>query len=355
MNKKILFLIIGSIIVLLVIYILFFKEDKGIYAENDAPIPTRFQTYQNVTAAYQSDNFEVEEIFTAQINSSASPNPIRAYQSVGENIIIDCDARKDDDTKGDAVYIKINKKGLITDSLYIKYTGYWSVLIDGFMVHTDEKDAYFTTWPMDGDTTRHAFVGHNLDLQMSPKALDSQLHKIKQESIYYFIRSYVHDKRYFTATYYYIADKWQVIWQEISGYQSIRDSEDPTRYQNEIYRSGAAGVYLDTAVTLKHFHPKDSIKYFHIIGGGSPATPENNWRGIGFFEIKIDHDIFPFSISDLIIEKESYDGFKTRLYQVHEPKDGVKHVHTNFYQSPYGYVLYAPRAKVLYIIRKKTT
>lgn len=342
-------------IVVLIIYLLFFKEDKGIYAENDAPIPSIYHSYQNVTKAYKSDTFEVEEVFNAKVNSSASPNPIRAYQSVQDNIIIACDARKDEDTKGDAVYFKINKKGIISDSLYVKDTGYWTVLIADFMVHTDEKDAYFTTWPIDGDTTRQLFVEHNNDLQMPEEELRGQLHKIKHKSLYYFVRTYVKGEHYFTATYFYADGRWQVLWQETANYQSIMDSEDPTRYQQEIYRSGEPDVSLDTAVTLKHFHRQDSIKYYHIIGGGASGTVKNEWRGMGFFDTQIGASTFNFSISDLVIERERYDGYKTRLYQVDEPKAAVKHVHTNFYHSPFGFALYAPRAKVLFIIRKKAT
>ncbi|WP_437920043.1 hypothetical protein [Sphingobacterium sp. LRF_L2] len=349
-RKKLFF--IGLIIAGLLIYLFFFREDKGIYENDNTAIPQQYQRYQSITAAYASETFKVDEVCRAKVNSSASSNPIRAYQSVQDQIIIDCNSEIDEDSKSDATYFKINKLGIITDSLHVKYGGYWTVLIDDFMLHTQEKLAYFTTWPMNGNTEHQPFIAYNTDFQMPEKELQIELARIKEESLYYFVRSYVGDHLYTVATYYYDAKGWQILWQKVARYQSESDSESASRYQQEIYRSGEPEPYMDAKVHIEYFHPQDRLKYFHVIGGGTPGFSKVDWRGIGFFRTEIDGEPFLFSISDLVIEKESHDRFRTRLYQVDEPKAAVKHINTNFYHSPFGFALYAPNAKILYVIKK---
>lgn len=327
------------------------KKNSGVYERNDEKIPSPYQAYQPVTPAYQGTDFSIEAICSTNISLSASPNPVKAYESVNDQIIINC-ARGDDETsKGDNQYYKIAGNGTITDSLYVKYSGFWTVLIDSFTVATKESEAYFTSWPLNGDTTRKRFRVYNADFSMPGPELEATWEKARRESQYHFVRAYVNNRVFTRALYYCKGGEWNTLWKKTPGYESERDSESAMRYQNDLYRSGDNDPTLQTDVQLEYFHQQDRIKYYHNIGGGAPATEAVGWRGTGFFKTTIDKKPFHFSIPDLVVEKERSDGFKTRLYGAKEPKSSVVLISTKFYHSPSGFALYAPDASKMYRIK----
>ncbi|AWK06653.1 hypothetical protein HYN56_21440 [Flavobacterium crocinum] len=348
MKKMILFIVIVVFVSVGIWY--FKKKDTGIYEQNSEPIPSIYQTYQPISSAYRNSDFSVKEICSTDISLSASPNPIKAYQSVNGNLIIGCQRGNDDTTKGDKEYYKIDKNGLITDSIYVKYDGFWTVLIEGFMISTKQKEAYYTSWPSDGSTTQNKFQEHNADFAMPDEQLNIAQEKIRKESQYYFIRSYVEGNTFFNAFYYYINKQWNVLWQKTAVYQSEKDSENATRYQKELYYSGIGESNLEKDVELENFHKEDKIKYYHVIGGGAPVTQATGWRGTGFFKTSLGEKSFLFSVSKMVIEKEKFDGFQTRIYNVSEPKASVAAVGSKFYKSPFGFALYAPDARKMYLI-----
>lgn len=352
MKKMLYILLIGS--VALAAFWYFKSRGNGVYETNDEPEPAAYRTYQPIDAAYQRDGLSIVQVCVAEVSESASPNPIRAYQSVNDMTIIDCDAQRDEDTKGDTRYYRIDKEGQLVDSLYVRYDGYWTVLVDGFMLRTKDADAYFSTWPLNGDSSHRPIQAHNADFAMPAAALETAFLQAKTKSQYYFVRTYVSDGQFFSACYYCMDDSWHVLWKQTAQYQSEMDTESAIRYQQHLYESGEPAPYLPADVALQHFHPKEKIKYLHIIGGGSPATPAVGWRGTGFFSTTIADTAFLFRIPDIVIEKERHDGYKTRIYQVPEPLYGVRHINTTFYRSPFGFALYAPDAKHLYLIRRKT-
>lgn len=352
MKKMILFIVVALFVVAGIWY--FKKKDSGIYEKKQEPLPIVYQEYQPISSAYQHAAFSIKEICSTDISLSASPNPIKAYKSVNDNVIIGCQIGNNDANKGDKQYYKIDKNGLITDSLYVKYNGFWTVLIDGFMVSTQKEDAYYTSWPFDGSTTRQKFEEHNTDFVLTNEELNSAQETIRKESQYYFVRSYVDGNNYTTAFYYYLDKQWNVLWQKTAGYQSERDSESAMRYQKELYYSNIGESTLEKEVELQYFHEEDKIQYYHVIGGGAPATQAAGWRGTGFFKTMIGEKPFLFSVPKMVIEKEKYDGYETRIYTVSEPKAAVAPICSKFHTSPFGFALYAPDAKKMYLINSLT-
>ncbi|MFD2969260.1 hypothetical protein [Sphingobacterium bambusae] len=351
--KKILYLLLIGCVALAAFWYVKSK-DTGIYERNEEAEPAAYAMYPPIDTAYQLDGFSVTQVCVAEVNPSASPNPIRVYQSVNEQLIIDCDAQRDEDTKGDTRYYKIDKEGQLVDSLYVSYNGYWTVLVDGFLLSTKEEDAHFRTWPLNGDTTRQPVQVHNADFAMPAAELEAALQEAKENSQYYVVRTYVQEGTFSSACYYCIDDRWHVLWKRHREYQSETDAESAVRYEQELYRSGEPEPYLPADVTLEHVHPQEKIKYFHIIGGGAGGTAVVGWRGTGFFKTTIADSSFRFRMPHLVVEKERHDSYQTRVYQVLEPRSGVQHLNMHFYQSPLGFALYAPDGKHLYLIRRKT-
>lgn len=352
MMKK-MYLAFAIILVLAVAAYYLFKQEKLIVERNKEPLNTAYNQYQQVNESYHSNDFLVEKLCRVTVSGAASPNPIRIFLSVKDQLIIDADARVDDDTKADTRYYKIDKNGSVIDSLYDAYQGYWGQFIDDFMVFTSEKDDYYTTWPVNGDTTKHVIQDVNKSLTWDNDQIEDKIKDVKQNGQYYFFSAFVRDSKYYRKLYFYTEKKWQVLWQKMDEYTNVPDSESASRYRKDAFRTGEGDFELAKNVSLVYFYPEDKIKYYHIIGGGSGGFSEYNWRGKAFFKTTIAGKNFEFMQPNIVLEKEKHDGFKTRLYIVDEPGDAVKIFRAAFYFSPNGFAFYAPNPKELLLIKTK--
>ena len=331
----------------------FFPTEKLILDRNNEALADNFSAFQEINEQYKSDIFEVRLVAQVAVSSAASPNPIRIFSSVNDQLILDCDANVDEDTKFDTRYYKIDKMGTVTDSLYVAYQGYSEQFIEGFMVCTSDKDAYYNTWPLNGDTTRHQVVELNADLSWEDERLDAKVKAVKASAKYYFFSSASKESVWYRQVYFYADQKWYLLWQKTPNYTEVPDEDSGRRYRNVVFRSGEVSFEIPKNVKLLHFHPQEKIKYYHVIGGGAGGFSVYNWRGQGFFETSIASRIFEFMVPKLVVEKEKYNGFKPSLYTVSEPGSSTKLYHPAFYHSQNGFSFYAPEAKVLFLIRIK--
>ncbi|MEH3112301.1 hypothetical protein [Pedobacter terrae] len=344
---------IGIIIIIALGIYIFYPIDKLIIARNDKPLDRKYAAFQEINKHYRSNVFEVSLVAQVVVSSLASPNPIRIFSSVNNQVIIDCDATVDEETKYDNRYYKIDKTGAITDSIYVAGNGYWTQFIDDFMVYTSDKHAYYNTWPLNGDATKRKVIELNADSSWTNEKVEATINKIKTSAKYWFFNSVVNNDVKYRQIYFYADEKWQLLWQKMEGYMNVPDEESSSRYRKDVFRSGEVSFEIPKNVKLLHFHPKEKMKYYHIIGGGDGGFGVYNWRGQGFFETHIAGRNFEFMVPDLVVEKEKHNGYTPHLYQVWEAGSSAELYNPAFYHSPNGFSFYAPNYRQLFLIKAK--
>lgn len=350
---KTMYIIIILVIVAAIVAVFFFKPfEKLIVERNNEPLSSGYAKFREVDENYHSNGFEVKLLCNLPVSSSASPNPIRIFLSVNDQLIVDMDARVDEDTKADTRYFKLDKTGKVIDTLYDAYKGYWGQFINEFMVFTSEKDDYYTTWPLNGDTTKHNMTVLN-DNNWTDQKIDEQIKTTISESKYYFFYAYVDKGSYYRKFYFFKDQKWQVVLQKMPEYTTVPDEQSASRYKTEVFRSGEFSFDQPTNVKLLHFYPEEKMKYYHVIGGGAGGFSVYNWRGKAFFRTVVGGKNFDFMVPKLVLEKEKHNGYKPYLYRVEEPGASSKFYIPAFYISANGFAFYSPKGQELYLIRQK--
>lgn len=332
---------------------LYYYNNRLIIDRKDAPLDRKYASFQEINEQYRSALFDVSLVAQVVVSSAASPNPIRIFESVNDQLIIDCDAKVDEDTKHDNRYYKIDKNGMVTDSIYVAYNGYWGNFVGGFIVYTSDKNAYYNTWPLNGDTTRHQVIELNKDNSWREEKVESKIKAIKATGKYYFSQSLVNEDVWYLQTYFYEDKKWQLLWQKLQGYVNVPDEEGPFRYRKEVFRTGEVNFEIPKDVRLLNFHQEEKMKYYHVIGGGDGGFSVYNWRGKGFFETEVAGKKFEFMVPELVVEKERHNGYKPSLFIVAEAGSASRLFNPAFYHSPNGFSFYSPSAKEIFTIRIK--
>lgn len=341
-------------LVVLVVLIIVFKPFKELFIErNKEPLPKEYTAIQPIDEHYVSPDFKVSLFCTVQVSRAASPNPIRIFPSVNNQLIVYCDAQKNEDTKADYQYYKLDEKGIITDSLYIKYDGYWAEFIDDFIMYTGDKGEYYTTWPLNGDTVKHVIPVINADFLLSENEINKFISASVRDSKYYFYKFYIEKETYIRKFFCYTNQKWTVLFQKMHAYENIPDEISANRYRNTVFRTGESGAYLPDDVKMRYYYPEEKMNYYHVIGGGQGGFKVYNWRGKGFFRTRISGKDLDFRVDKLAIEKEQFDNYQLRFYTVGERNSSADNFKPAFYHSPYGYSFYSPKADKMYLITKK--
>lgn len=341
---------ISIILIIAVGLYVFLSPEKLIIERNNQPLDASYAALQEINGSYSSSIFKVSLIARVAVTSSASPNPIRIFPSVNDQLILECDAKVDDETRFDYRYYKIDRAGVVTDSIYASYSGYWGQFIDDFMVYTSDRDAYYTTWPLNGDTAKHRLVELNADLSWPDEKVESRINEIKKNAKYWFFSSFGDNGVWYRKAYFYADRKWQLLWQKMPGYTDVPDGESGNRYRKDVFRSGEAGFEMPENVKLLYFYPQEKIKYYHIIGGGDGGFSVYNWRGQGFFETTVAGKNFRFKVPKLVVEREKHNGFKPSLYTVSEAGGSAEIYNPAFYHSPNGFSFYSPNSQQLFMI-----
>ena len=321
----------------------------GIMERNEEPLASAYTNFQELNENYRSADFEVKLICEAQ----GYPHPIRVFPSINEQWIIEADAEKSDETQGDYIFYKLNGAGNITDTLYLTYKGYWAELIDDFMVFTNYEEAYYTTWPLDGDTTKRDFKVLNADLSWSNIKVKQQIDDAKTNAKYWFFKDERDKGNNYMKFHFYQNKQWQILWQKVEGYQTTRDNESAGRYSVEVMRTGETDPYLAENITYLHHHRLEKLSYSHNIGGGSPGFDVTNWRGKAFFKTRVNDRDFHFFEANVAVENEQFDGNKNRFYIVSEPNGSANIFTPLFYKVPNSFAFYTSDRNKLYLIREK--
>ena len=347
-------LYILPLLALAIVLLWIFKPFKKWMVErNKEPLPAQYASFLQVDTNYTSNEFKVQLLCKTAVSLSSWPNPIRAFLSVNDQLIVSCVTEQEAQRNTDYQYFKLNSKGEVIGSLQVPSDGYRGEFISEYMVFTEGGKPFYTTWPLNGDRTEHQISNLNADLSWSDERIQKTIDLAKTNSRYYFFKSHSEEGKFFRQFFFVDpSNNWQMLLQKMPGYVSIRDEESARRYRNDVFQTGEDESYLPENVNLLFFYPQEKMTYAHVIGGGAPGFHKYDWRGNVFFSTDIAGKTFEFSVPKLVIEKEKFDHFKTRLYRVDEPGSAVKLFSPSFYTST-NFALYAADGRTLYLIRKK--
>lgn len=327
----------------------------GILERNEQPLDSAYIAVQEINENYRSDIFEVKLFCETQVSSSSSPNPIRIFQSVNNQLIVSCDIEKNVETQGDIVYYKIKNNGTVEDSLQLNLNQYGPDFIDDFIIFTTDDQSYYTTWPQNGDTSRHTIQILNQDLNWNEEKVNKKIEQVKKNVPYWFLKNVTKNDQYYMQFFYYENKQWYLLWQKVSEYKSPDDQETANRFRKDVFWTGEIDPYLPENVNFVHFHPEEKLKYSHNIGGGSPGFSVTNWRGKAFFQTKIGENDFNFFSPHIAVEKEKFDNYKNRFYTIVESSYPAITFRPSFYISPNGFAFYSSNSQSMYIIHQKTS
>lgn len=350
MKKNILW--ISVLVIIVVIITIISKNKKAADEINNIPLQEKYAGYQEINNQYQSDIFQVKLLCESYLRTPSTIYPIAIFPSLNNHLIVECDVATDEVSRFNTDYYKIDEYGEVQDIFKYKFDQYWPNFINEFIVFTNSKGGYYTTWPLDGDVTKHKMTELNSDFSWTDSTVDKEIVKIKDESSYYFIE-YDNVTKY-TQHFFYQDNKWQILWQKTLGYKQYTDDEKVYRYRHDLFQTGHPNSYFSENIKFLHFYPEEKMKYFHAAGslnGGGHA--KYNWRGKGFFQTKIGYDKFYFLIPKLVVERERHDGWKNRFYTVEKKKSAVTILQNSFFSNNKNFAFYSDTAKKLYIIRKK--
>jgi len=348
--KNRMWIAIGLMIVVAVFFLIKWKN-AGVLERNKVPLDQAYLDFQEINEHYQSNKFKIEKLCTVAVRSASSPEPIRVFKTVNQQLIIDADPKVNEETKHDYRYYKLDQQGKLVDSIYIRYEGYWPKFIDRFMVFSNQRKAYYTTWPLDGDTTRHHFISLNADFSWPRDKIDQKIKAVKNRGDYYFFSAFRDNENDFRWMAFYEQEHWYMLWEKMPGYTQVADGDSGYRYRSDVFHTGTPDPVIPEDVRLIHFYPEEKMEYKHAIGGGTSPSSATNWRGKGFFSTVIAGNSFSFKVDQLVVEKERFDKFKTRLYTLKEPGGLARIYEPAFYRSEQGFALYSGNWDELYIIK----
>jgi len=141
---------------------------------------------------------------------------------------------------------------------------------------------------LDGDTTKRGFKVLNADLNWSAVKVNQHIENAKANSKYWFYKYITNNETSYLKFYYYQNKQWQILWQKVEGFQTVRDEESAGRYSFEVIRTGETDPHLAENITYLHHHRLEKLSYSHNIGGGNPGFDVTNWRGKAFFKTSVD-------------------------------------------------------------------
>ena len=349
MYKKLLIVIlIGTIVLALVFYKAGINEKANL---NESPLPEKYSGFQEIDENYKSEDFEVKLLCESFLKTPSSTNPIRIFPSLNGNLIVECDVAKDENSREDTDFYKIDKDGNVIDVFHFKYERHYPHFINEFIVFTDEKSAFFSTWPSDGNKAKTEIEVLNNDLNWDKNIVISKIEDIKKNSKYYFVE-FDNSKNISQYTY-YKDNKWQLLLQKMPGYSQYSDEEKVYRYRKDIFQTGEPGYHLEGRTKFLYFYPEEKMKYFHYPGGGNASSKAENWRGKAFFKTLIGEKQFHFFVPKLVMEEEEHNNYKKNFYKLTKENYSVDNFKSAFYISEAGFAFYTDQAKKLYLITQK--
>jgi hypothetical protein len=166
--------------------LLFSLGNIGCWSPNweTEPLPTEFKAYQTLNTHYNADNYKVELLAKTETDF---PSPIRAFENGHGEMIVEATKVRNNVIIGDD-YLKLNKDGKVTDTLsLLSGDGFDKGFVGDFTLFiSDTATPYYTTWPLNGDTTKRKIEILNNDLSWAEEKLTKTTRNILTTAKYTF-------------------------------------------------------------------------------------------------------------------------------------------------------------------------
>ncbi|WP_131539871.1 hypothetical protein [Pedobacter nototheniae] len=360
MNKTLLIVIILAItgIAAFIIYESYFNKLKSLM-NKQAELPEEYKAYKYFSANFETEKYETILLFKSE-NYSA-PRPIRLYNSINNQVIAAID-RDEKEFEPGKYYYKLDFLGNKIDSLYAPRV--WANRDVGFFGEyfvnvTDEKNYFYTTWPLNGDTTHKIINIINKDLSWSIDKVEDFYNDITADAKFIFYdgdekTDEKNGKWQLNKVFYFKDKKWSVLYRKMKTYTYL----DPKVYSsiNEFYYTSDDPENNDAEnqknYQIKYFDKKEYISYEHSIGGGSPSFSKRGWVGTLYFDFIFNGDQLKLKQDGIIVETEKNG--ENYYYRSHGEGESVSPFKLNIYTNKtFKFALFSKNLYSLYIVKAK--
>lgn len=273
------------------------------FSEKPEDLPPEFAGYKYLDDISEFGHYTVEA-FSVPAGSRIE----HGINTTTQNVIIEVATDLDDSTRDYAFY-KLDKAGNIIDrhrfsrsTLIAKDTGEEQLVGGVFLVNT--KKSYYTTWPLNGDTTQKPFIPVNQDLAWSTEQVDAYYQEIVKKSArladvetWERIDDHKNQKRVSKAYYLNNPGQWYVLYgnslrvdytgKDVTGTNTLfKDFTDVER---------TFGRYVPPGnITIPYFQRQTYRKYCAQNGGGVGCSMRYTWAGVGYYHVAVGDSILKF-------------------------------------------------------------
>jgi len=333
------------------------NNEQAIWAET--PIPKAFEHYKTLNSKYEDEKYET--ILFVESHDYMAPSPIRMYWTINDQAVV-CVTRDFKEPEPGYHYYKLDVSGNVLHTLYVPYTGDRKVgLIGPYALHISSKEDYFyTTWPLNGDTTRQSIEILNRDLSWSADKLAQTYEAILRTGKYAFnepVGQLGNGEPDFSLNriFFFEDGKYKVLYKKMKGHASVPDFKKLYRAEDEFYNaSDDQSLKFIQNFQLKHFQQVEKLSYEHSIGGGSPSFSAKGWAGRAFFDLPLNKDTLKVRYDEIIVETATSGDDQTRYYRSNGNGSSVSPLNINLFTDPrLNYAVYSVNARQLYLIKPK--
>ncbi|MFD2287096.1 hypothetical protein GJU39_10635 [Pedobacter petrophilus] len=330
-------------------------------APESETLPAEYNDYSFLDDNLKSDKFEVTKL--AEAFNYMSPNPIRLFHSVNNQVILEEDRDLDPEGNGGVHYSKLDENGNVLDSIYVpRAGGEYTFFINEYTIHTRYNgDCEYHTWPLNGDTTPKKMTILNEDLSWPDEKTAQKEEELVDKADYYFYdidnKTNTNGQEWSLQKLFYCTDgKWQILYRPFPKQIRVNRKPSYSRFRHDFYSSSDDEQYDNTnqKYSLKYYHKEQKLKYGHSIGGGSSGFSVKGWVGTGYFDIPLLNDTLKIKQANLIVEEAKPAIPEVRYFLSNGKDRSVSPFHINIFTDPkLKFALYSASKYRVYAIRKK--
>lgn len=252
--------------------------------------PKEYLDYKTLEEGVYSQNYKAELLFHVYNGGMECCYP-KVYKTFNNNVLI---LFKKENNPYETYY-KFDNNGQIKDTLsnlsrivkndnsQFPSTEFFYEFINGFLV---EKE-YYSTWAIDGDTTKKPLKILNENSDWNNEQLTKELSEIIKNSLFFVQRN---------SKVYFYADK-------ILGVINTKGFYDRLKYATSDNNPFDEKTFIGS-FSFDYFHKKKRISYTTSIGGGNGRNKNKGDYGDLFVSMNINEDKLKIKFEDLILGSE---------------------------------------------------
>ncbi|WP_293915413.1 MULTISPECIES: hypothetical protein [unclassified Sphingobacterium] len=238
-----------------------------------------------------------------------SEENIDHYLTINDNLIIKREKKGEENSDhvfAKYEFTKLDPSGNISDTYSYVQKSYKDeeLLFEGYLINANQ--AYYKTWPLDGDSSRKNIIIQNENLEWD-EGRQIELYRRIQGDASVFYTDYDHSLRkegqetiYFQKIVYKIGDDWFIFFENLNedkkGYPYVRSRGKTI---NNIFGHPAENGLdwvdnVSTNIESLYFEKIKLTRLTHIIGGNTPASKSDEWLGYLYTNLIVGKDTLKF-------------------------------------------------------------